>query len=607
MRAAIYSAYHLPAPKVTSPSFYPIQVGRAGAPQVLPDMRGDDTGENISERNSAWCELTALYWMWKNDHDADLLGLMHYRRLMDLSDRCPTGPVEAQPGALDLEDWGAEAEDWLAREGGNWDIVLPRLHQMGRTVEENYRASHQAQDFDLARQIISRDFPDYLPSFEEVARSRQVRLGNIALMARPLFERYCAWLFAILFQVEAADLPRSHYTPHQARYLGFLSERLLTVFVYHELRTNPDLRLKEVSILNLSQTFVTPLVAKGAVLEPNSVHIAMASDRSYLPHAAAMLRSLIDHADLSRPLSVYFLHSGIGNRGLTQLSEVLAEHPRAQLVPVHVGQGLEGGYRSASRAPSNATYNRFLLFSLLPGLGRLLYLDADTILRHDVCDLYDTEMGEAQLAAVPDWIMTRTLTGKITTIDPEVPDLGAYQREKLGMSDAQIARYFNAGVMLLNFAAIPDLKATGEALIHEALTGRHLFRDQDILNRHFKDHLHVLDGRWNVFNSDPICYDRVPGPNHARAMAARQEPWLIHYADRAYKPWKGTLVPQAQHYWQSLIRTPFYGEVVGQMREPGGPVPPSRGGVVSWGRALAERVPMLRKPLLWLYAWMRSL
>jgi lipopolysaccharide biosynthesis glycosyltransferase len=607
MRAAIYSAYHLFAPLIASDSFHPIQVGRAGAGQILPDMMGDDRGEHISERNGAWCELTALYWMWKNDQDADLLGLMHYRRLADLTDRAPSGPVEAHPGALDLAEWCAEAEDWLAREGDQWDIVLPRLHQMGRTVEENYHAGHHAQDFDLLRQVIRRDYPHYSESFEAVARGRAVRLGNIALMARPIFERYCAWLFDILFQVEAADLSRDHYTPYQARYIGFLAERLLTVFTHHEITTNPDLRLKEVSILNLSQPFVTPLIAKGTVLEPDHVHIAMASDRSYLPHAAAMLRSLVDFADLSRPLTVYFLHSGIGTRGLGQLAEVVGEHPRARLMPVHVGQGLEGGYRSASRAPSNATYNRFLLFDLLPGLDRLLYLDADIILRRDVCELYDADMGQAQLAAVPDWIMTRTLTGKTPTIDPDVPDLGGYHRERLGMSDAQIARYFNAGVLLFNFAAMGDLKALGDRLIQEALEGRYLFRDQDILNKHFKDHLYVLDGRWNVFNSDPASYGRVPGENFAKAMAARQDPWLIHYADRDYKPWKGTLVPLAQHYWQALIRTPFYGEVLGDLQRPLRTVARKTGLIVRLGKLLAEHVPVLKAPLLRLYTWLKAL
>lgn len=606
MTAAIYTAYHRTAPRVASDSFHPIHVGRARASAPLPGMIGDDTGPHISERNGAYCELTALYWAWKNPDGADHVGLMHYRRLLDLTGRSPGGPVEARPAEFDIPGWLAEAEHWLAQEADSWDIVLPRLHKMGRTVEANYKAGHAGQDFDLARQIIARDHPDYLDSFEAVARSHDVRLGNMALMRRALLDRYCAWLFDILFKVEAAPADRSAYTAYQARYLGFLAERLLTVFVHHEIRANASLTLREVTILNLSDTLISPQIGPGDPVEADAVHIAMASDRTYLPHAAAMLRSMLDHADPARPLRIHFLHSGIAPRDLGLLESVLADHPDARLNPIHSGKVLEDGYRSASRAPSNATYNRFLLFSLLPGLDRLLYLDADTILLRDVCELYDAEMGEAQLAAVPDWIMTRTLTGPVKTIDPEVPDLSAYHRDRLGLSEAQIARYFNAGVLLFNFAAIPDKPALGAALMREALEGRYLFRDQDILNKHFKEALHLLDARWNVFNSDPAAYGRVPVAGHRAAMTARRDPWLIHYADRDYKPWLGAAIPEAQHYWQALIRTPFYGEVLSNLTQPRLQLTRSASPVVRMGRDLAERVPVLKGPLLRIYAWLKG-
>ena len=603
MKAALYTAYHKPAPRLESASVVPIHVGRAVAAAPLPAMIGDDTGDTISERNAAWCELTALYWAWKNDPDSDVIGLMHYRRLPDLTNRFPGGPVEATPARLDAEDWCAEAEAWLAREGGNWDIVVPRLHRMGRTVEENYRRGHAPQDWDLLREIVARDHPDFLASFDSVAQGYDVRLGNIALMRREIFERYCAWLFDILFKVEAAALDRSHYSPQQARYLGFLAERLLTVFVHHEQRANPALRLREVSILNLRQTLVTPYLGPKDAPPPGTVNIALAADRAYLPHAAAMLRSLMDHADPAREINLFFLHSGIAPEDLALLDSMLAERPGTHLHPIDTGGWFDDSYRSASRAPSNATYNRFLLFQLLPGLDRLLYLDGDVILRADVCALYDTEMGDAMIGAVPDWIMTRTLTGPTLTIDPDVPDLARYHREVLGLSDDEIARYFNAGVLLLNFAAMGDRRALGEELMREAREGRYLFRDQDILNKRFKNDLHLLDPRWNVFNSVPAAYGRVPKDNHARAMTARREPFAIHYADRAYKPWRATPVPRAGDYWQALIRTPFYGEVIAGLE----PLKKARmrGRIVAAGRALAERVPVLKGPLLRLYAWLR--
>ena len=45
-------------------------------------MFHDDEGENISEKNDKYCELTAQFWAWKNIHDADYYGFWHYRRFM---------------------------------------------------------------------------------------------------------------------------------------------------------------------------------------------------------------------------------------------------------------------------------------------------------------------------------------------------------------------------------------------------------------------------------------------------------------------------------------------------------------------------------------------
>ena len=97
------------------PVYLPVQAGRAaGTP--LAGFTGDDSGTNISAKNPHYCELTALYWGWKN-LDADYLGLVHYRRhfagkrfgaprrriaggadLEKLLRRAPVGPVDLYVG-----------------------------------------------------------------------------------------------------------------------------------------------------------------------------------------------------------------------------------------------------------------------------------------------------------------------------------------------------------------------------------------------------------------------------------------------------------------------------------------------------------------------------
>lgn len=607
MKISIYAAYHRAAPRLVGEGIVPIQVGRANSNVTLCDMIGDDSGDNISERNGAWCELTALYWAWKNDRESDYIGLVHYRRVLDVTDTQGGGTVETFPEEFDVSEWGQGASNWIFENLSDYDVVVPREHEMGRRVEANYCHGHQATDWDVLRELINTQCPEYRDSFEVIAKGNKLRLGNMGIMSRVLFDQYCEWLFGLLFAVEAADVNRENYSVYQSRYIGFLAERLFSVFIHHLQSLNGDVRIREVGILNTSKAIVTPYMGSQDAPPLDTVNIALSADRAYLPHAAAMLRSVMDHADPERSLNIFFLHSGIPAHDLTLLEMMVQERPNSCLHLLNIGGAFDESYRSKSRAPSNATYNRFLLFSLLPGLDRLLYLDCDMIVNADVCALFDSDIGASLIGAVPDWIMTRTLTGPIKTIDPDVPDLSAYQQDILGLTDEQKSKYFNAGVLLFNFAAMKDPKAFGDTLLLDARNNNYLFRDQDILNRAFKDSYVLLDARWNVFNSTDASYGKVPLINHTKAMKARQDPWILHFADGAYKPWKSHAVPHAGKYWSALIRTPFYAEVIAARKTQNKFLEvKARGRFVRFGIAVSDRFPFLRGPMLKIYAFIRG-
>jgi len=609
LRASFYTAYHKTAPLLASRSVRPIHVGRATAAAPLSGMIGDDTGDHISGRNAAYCELTALYWAWKNDHDSTHLGLMHYRRVFDLGGRFDGTMAERKPGVVHIPDLLTDIESWVDQIGPN-TVLLPETHVMGRNVEENYARGHAIQDFEAVRRIIAAHHPDDLGVFDKVARGRKVRLGNMALFPRPLFDRYCSWLFDILDRLEAEPLDRSRYSTYQARYPGFIAERLLTVFA-EKLAEDPGAYdIHEAPIVNFADALVTPVIADDSLNGARNVNIAFSADRAYLPHAAAMLRSMFDHAAPDRTYTLFFLHSRIGVDTLAPLRAMLAGLSGVTLTEINVGAVFDTSYRSASRAPSNATYNRFLLFELLPGIDRILYVDADMIFRGDVARIFDADLGGQPIGAVPDYIMTRTLTGPTPTVDPQVPDLYRYQRDVLGLSDDDIAGYVNAGLVLFDFAAM-DVPRTGRDLVEMARTKTFLFRDQDILNAYFKGRIARLDDRWNVFNTDAAGYGRVPADNHAKAMAARRDPLVIHYASGDFKPWLPIPVLWAEHYWGALCRTPYFAEVIAGTKT-AHHVPKPRvagadhGRLVRFGARVANRFPVLRPVLLRLYARLRS-
>lgn len=604
MKATFYTAYHIAAPLIRSASVQPIHVGRARSTAPVADMIGDDTGDHISDKNAAYCELTALYWAWKNDTTSSHIGLMHYRRVLDMENTYPQR-TETRINRFDSRDYLAGLETWLEAHP-KVDLIVPRAHSMGRTMADNYLAGHHPQDWALTRQIIAERHPDDLDFFDTVAGQYEVRLGNMFLMRRDIFDAYCTWLFDILTRLEAWDVDRTRYSVQQSRYLGYVAERLLTVWVAKLARTQPDLHVHETGILNLAEALVIPWIDGAQFNKSTDINVAFAADRAYLPHTAAMLASLLAHADGAPRLNLFFLHSNIEGADLDMLREVTAPYPHAQLYLINAGAAFEDSYRSASRAPSNTTYNRFLLFDLLPGLKRLLYVDVDMIFCGDVAEIWNTDMGGAQVAAVTDYIMTRTLTGPTPTADIRVPDLYRYQRDTLGMDDAQIAQYFNAGLLLLNLEAM-DLPTVSADLMEMAHTGKYLFRDQDIMNSYFKGRTLQLPARFNVFNTVLSGFGRVPRDGHAAAMAGRRDPLIIHYAAGDYKPWNGLSVPMAQPYWAALIKTPFYAEVVAALDANAKKQTAARGPVVKAALRMSERYPALRPSLLRGYAVIKGL
>ena len=85
-RIKILVACHKADPNIRHDDIYmPIQVGKALHPELDLGFQCCHTGDNISEKNGSYCELTALYWAWKNLKDVDYIGLCHYRRYFDFS------------------------------------------------------------------------------------------------------------------------------------------------------------------------------------------------------------------------------------------------------------------------------------------------------------------------------------------------------------------------------------------------------------------------------------------------------------------------------------------------------------------------------------------
>ena len=217
MNLKILVASHKPCRLPEEDIFLPIQVGAAGRP-TLPGMVRDDTGETISKKNPQYCELTALYWAWKN-LNVDYIGLCHYRRYFAVR-------------VLGGSKWSRIAnQKTLQKALEGTGVLLPRKRQY--FIETNYSQyahAHHACDLDLTRQILAERWPDYLDSFDRVMKCTSGHRFNMFVMHRDILNNYCIWLFDVLFELESR-LDISYYSTNDARVFGFVGERLLDVWL----------------------------------------------------------------------------------------------------------------------------------------------------------------------------------------------------------------------------------------------------------------------------------------------------------------------------------------------------------------------------------------
>ena len=213
---ATHKLYDMPNDEM----YLPLHVGRAGK-EPLP-YQGDNTGDNISEKNPYFCELTGLYWAWKN-LDCDYLGLAHYRRHFTVCSKAYQKnhtPMECVLSSKELQGFIPK-----------YKIIVPHKRRYFiETLYSHYAHTHYAEHLDITRDIIKEKCPEYLDAFDQVMKQRSGYMFNMYIMEKGLSDKYCEWLFGILFELEKR-VGETKYSAFQDRFYGRVSEIIFNVWL----------------------------------------------------------------------------------------------------------------------------------------------------------------------------------------------------------------------------------------------------------------------------------------------------------------------------------------------------------------------------------------
>ncbi len=181
----------------------------------------DNTGDNISYKNSSYCELTAMYWIWKNDNYSDILGIEHYRRQFISSD-------------FQLFKTKYLDEEEIKKILTKYDaIVAKKWYTKKKNLNEAIKLSdnHKYEDFIILENVMKKYHKDYYKIYKKIMNEEKgFNPFNMIICNKSLYNKYCKWLFQIMSEVEE-KIDTSKREGNLKRVFGYMSEILLSVWL----------------------------------------------------------------------------------------------------------------------------------------------------------------------------------------------------------------------------------------------------------------------------------------------------------------------------------------------------------------------------------------
>lgn len=542
---------------IDNPLYIPVRCGAVYDERNDVTMLGDNTGDNISEKRGSFCELTVQYWAWKNIK-ADYYGLCHYRRYLSFSTQNLAKDVWGNI-TYDFLDKNAIAELNLFREPmqdlvQKYDFIISTPYKTRHSVYEQYKETPalHIEDLDHCIDIIARISPEYLDAANRYLHGKKFYPCCLFIMKQELFNKYSKWLFSILDKFEE-EADCSNYGSEAYRTAGHLGERLLGVFYTYIQMKHPQYKTLVLQRAIFWNTEKNKLPVPAFL--SNNIPVVLTSSDYYVPYAAATLLSLIKKSSPKYNYDITFLYSNISDSNKKLLQRMIEKLPNFSLQLYHITPLLSEYAFKANNHVSVETFYRLFVQTIFKNYKKILYLDSDLIIKRDIADLYNIDIGNNLIGAAPDADWMSQYNGAI-------PSVRSYCNKILKLDNP--FTYFQAGVMIFNIEEM-NKTFTETELADFGSSREFMYVDQDVLNSKCQGRVYLFDIAWNVMTS---CGGQrtknidLFAPRHIAQQysKAREKPYIIHYAGYL-KPWNNPSEDFAEEFWE-CVRGCFLYEIL---------------------------------------------
>ena len=270
----------------------------------------------------------------------------------------------------------------------------------------------------------------------------------------------------------------------------------------------------------------------------NTIPIFFAVDDGYVPFLAVTLQSLLDNSSKNYIYDLKILYTSLSEENKKKILKFESKDVKIEFVDLNyyieeIQQKLH-----TRDYYTKTTYYRLFIPNLYPQYNKALYLDSDITVLGDISELYNEDLEDNLVGAIPD--------GSVRQIN----EFAEYVERVVGMADYR--RYFNAGILLMNLEQMRKIDFQSKFLYLLENVKFSVAQDQDYLNRICKGRTKLLDAGWNVM---PLPTDT---PREEKDIK------IIHY-NLIYKPWHFDNVLYQEYFWKYAKKTEFY-DIAMEMR-----------------------------------------
>lgn len=206
-------------------SYVPLMVGNRENGKYLRDNSGD----NISEKNDSYCELTGLYWIWKNDITSNIIGLVHYHRFfakvglhVTFKERYFLFSHKERYHILNERD--------ISKLLCKYDVIVKKSGFRMITTGDTFRKCIGENLYNDIGKVIFDLYPTYYDRYQKEQKKHSHFNCNMFIGKKQIMDKYCEWLFAILARLDEMHVNKTGKRYHN-REIGYVGEMLFGVWL----------------------------------------------------------------------------------------------------------------------------------------------------------------------------------------------------------------------------------------------------------------------------------------------------------------------------------------------------------------------------------------